>query len=212
MRCLPALPCELQNERKRIMNLEVQGNLLWLVLVIGGVLELLKLILAKAKIGDGYKEFIPYVAIGFGIAASWGANKGAAIGDIVMTGIGIGILASGGYDALKPLLDRIKGGAGLPVLLLLPLLLIGVGCYQQGVTLTPDAFASIETQAANLEAQADKCDTWLATLPVELQAQARPFCDTLRDGAGHYDAVLAESIGASVEEYRNGPVDPNSVR
>jgi hypothetical protein len=108
------------DRKGRNMNLEVSANLMWLVLAIGIVLEAGKKLLA---LNDKAKELLPYAAIVLGVLCSWAFGKAEAIGDTVTTGIAIGVLAAGGYDAVRPILDRLKGGTA--ILLLACLLFVG---------------------------------------------------------------------------------------
>lgn len=63
------------------------------------VLQLLKNVPAFAKIG----AWMPFVSIGVGIIYAVLSKMGADVGAQVLTGILMGVAASGGYDTLKNL-------------------------------------------------------------------------------------------------------------
>ena len=99
------------------------------------------------------------------------------------------------------LFGRISAHTTLKLLLLCCLLLPVVGCHY-GVTMTPEYRDAVETQAVNFTAQADNCDAVVPRLPEEFRAEVQFYCDTLRAGGETFDAVIAESLGLTVDEYR----------
>ncbi|MCE5186065.1 MAG: hypothetical protein LLF76_08075 [Planctomycetaceae bacterium] len=104
-------------------SVTIPQSLMFIVVIIGVVVQFLRDLASL----DKFKRFIPYVSILAGIIYSF-----FSIGypDCIMVGIAIGLMASGGYDAINTFSDKkiAETAKTAAPLILIVLLLFVAGC------------------------------------------------------------------------------------
>lgn len=76
-------------------TVSVPENLIWAVVAIGILIQFVREFPAVEKVS----RFLPYLAIAFGIIAA--KISGVPFPDVISMGVAIGLMAAGGYDAIK---------------------------------------------------------------------------------------------------------------
>lgn len=164
-------------------------------------------------------RFLPYVSIGLGIASSYLLSRlqppemspGDLLNQILQTGVMVGLLACGGYDALKIPLERIRNKPTAPMLLLALLLLPAcTGLTARDELLLP----AMQPVWAGLQEEAPIDETVAGSLTMALDAgdkegitlywaQAKPLIDAKiyeRLAAGEISEALAVTLRREAAE------------
>jgi uncharacterized membrane protein len=177
------------------MEFQVPNELLWAVMGVAVIMQFARQFAAVEQ----YKRFLPYAAIGLGVAAALIA--GVAFPACIVTGITIGLMAAGGYDAIKsfgkkPAIDAegswtTTGAAADPaeqgkaiaptvtklliVLFVLAVVLFGAGCNPVRLPAAYDMQvrqAAIVTAELNKRCQAGDCEACKAGLETSTETLA----------------------------------------
>ena len=102
-------------------DITIPQTLVWLVIAIGILVQFLR----EFQAVNTYSRFIPYLCIGLGVAGAY--LSGSGFPGCVQIGVAIGLMAAGGYDAIKAFSKPASSKTMASVLLLCGVLAMG-GC------------------------------------------------------------------------------------
>lgn len=126
-------------------NVVIPENLLWIVIGIGIVVQFLR----EFKWMSKCRRFIPYFAIILGVAGAY--FDGVEFPACIQMGVAIGLMAAGGYDAIKAFNTK----KVFPVLLIL----IGLFCFSGcgDVSLSPPYKTALQVSVVNTSVLNARC-------------------------------------------------------
>ena len=175
------------------MDLNLPEGAVWIVILIALAIQFAK----KFKVVvEKYNEFLPYLAVCmgmFGVAIDLTLVQKVAVSipDVVIGGVAVGLIASGAYDALKPLGITLKNGVGKATAAILLCLALFIGGCSTGGYMSPEVRYGAEQQIIISKANVRDCRSGVMTQD--------ECCDALEAQAEVLKAIVGNNAGVVID-------------